>query len=128
MTGDENALRQVLGNLLANARVHTPPGTTVTTTVLAPGTGAVVVGVRDDGPGFPAELTERLFDRFARADAARSPGTGTGLGLAIADAVVRAHGGSVTADGTPGATTFRVTLPVAGPAPPPPSPLPQPAP
>ena len=84
----------------------------------APGTVAVLV--RDDGPGFPAELADRLFDRFTRADAARSPGTGTGLGLAIADAVVRAHGGTITADGTPGATTFTVTLPVAGPAPPPP--------
>jgi two-component system OmpR family sensor kinase len=123
VVGDENALRQVLANLLANARVHTPPGTTVTTTVrpaggAAPGTVAVLV--RDDGPGFPAELADRLFDRFTRADAARSPGTGTGLGLAIADAVVRAHGGTITADGTPGATTFTVTLPVAGPAPPPP--------
>jgi len=129
VVGDGDALRQVLGNLLANARVHTPAGTTVTTTVRPPGgatPGTVAVAVRDDGPGFPPELADRLFDRFARGDAARSPGTGTGLGLAIADAIVRAHGGTITADGTPGATTFTVTLPVAGPAPTPPPAPPRP--
>ena len=120
VTGDDGALRQVLANLLANARVHTPAGTTVTTSVhpggkTAPGT--VVVTVRDDGPGIAPELQPRLFDRFTRGDAARSPGTGTGLGLSIVKAVVEAHGGTITADGTPGATTFTVILPVAGPAP-----------
>ncbi len=134
VTGDDAALRQVLANLLSNARVHTPAGTTVTTRVVvgpgaSPGTGTatgtrpgtVAVTVVDDGPGIPADLRERLFDRFARADGARSPGTGTGLGLSIARAVVQAHGGTITADGTPGATTFTVTLPVAGPAPLPPA-------
>lgn len=131
--GDDGALRQVLANLLTNARVHTPAGTTVTTTVTssvtasstAPTTArppAVVVIVRDDGPGIDPDLVGRLFDRFARGDAARSPGTGTGLGLAIAKAVVDAHGGTIEADGTPGATTFTVTLPAAGPAPLPPPP------
>lgn len=127
VTGDDGALRQVLANLLSNARVHTPAGTTVTTSVTSSGTGApgtasgtVTITVRDDGPGIDPDLVGRLFDRFARGDAARSPGTGTGLGLAIAMAVVDAHGGTIDADGTPGATTFVVTLPVAGPAPLPP--------
>ncbi len=128
VTGDDGALRQVLANLLSNARVHTPAGTTVTTSVTASGPGAsgtasgsVTITVRDDGPGIDPDLVARLFDRFARGDAARSPGTGTGLGLSIAKAVVDAHGGTITADGTPGATTFTVTLPVAGPAPRPPA-------
>lgn len=125
VTGDDGALRQVLANLLSNARIHTPAGTTVTTSVRPGGPdapGTVVVTVRDDGPGIAPELQARLFDRFARGDAARSPGTGTGLGLSIVKAVVEAHGGTITADGTPGATTFTVILPVAGPAPRPPQP------
>lgn len=128
VTGDDGALRQVLANLLSNARVHTPAGTTVTTSVTSSGTGgpgmasgSVTVTVRDDGPGIDPDLVGRLFDRFTRGDAARSPGTGTGLGLSIAKAVVDAHGGTITADGTPGATTLVVTLPVAGPAPQPPA-------
>ena len=111
--GDDHRLRQVLVNLLSNARVHTPPGTTVLTSVRTDGT-TVTVQVRDDGPGIPEELRPRLFQRFTRGDAARSPGTGsTGLGLAIVAAVVAAHGGTITADGTPGATTFTVRLPAA---------------
>lgn len=111
VTGDEHGFRQVLANLLSNARVHTPAGTTVLTSVRSDG-GTVAVTVRDDGPGIPEELRGHLFDRFARGDTARSPGTGsTGLGLSIADAVVRAHGGRIDVDGTPGATTFIVTLP-----------------
>lgn len=127
VTGDDGGLRQVLANLLSNARVHTPAGTTVTARVAAtPGT--VTVTVRDDGPGIPDDLLARVFDRFARGDAARSPGTGTGLGLAIAHAVIQAHGGTLTADGTPGATTFTVTLKVDGPAPTPEAPPPDDAP
>ena len=131
VVGDEHALRQVLANLLSNARVHTPAGTTVTTTLTST-PGEVVLTVRDDGPGIDPELQERLFDRFFRGDAARSPGKGsTGLGLAIAQAVAQAHGGRITVDGTPGATAFTVTFPApfpppalgrAVPAPPPPPP------
>ncbi|HQY34731.1 MAG TPA: HAMP domain-containing sensor histidine kinase [Actinotalea sp.] len=111
--GDDHRLRQVLVNLLSNARVHTPAGTTVVTSVRTDGT-TVTVQVRDDGPGIPEELRPRLFQRFTRGDAARSPGAGsTGLGLAIVAAVVAAHGGTITADGTPGATTFTVRLPAA---------------
>ena len=121
----------MLANLLSNARVHTPAGTTVTTTLTST-PGEVVLTVRDDGPGIDPELQERLFDRFFRGDAARSPGKGsTGLGLAIAQAVAQAHGGRITVDGTPGATAFTVTFPApfpppalgrAVPAPPPPPP------
>lgn len=111
--GDEHRLRQVLANLLANARVHTPPGTTVTVSV-RPSGDEVMVQVRDDGPGIAPDLVPRLFQRFARGDAARSPGAGsTGLGLAIVDAVVSAHGGRIEVDGTPGATAFTVWLPAA---------------
>lgn len=109
--GEENQLRQVLANLLANARIHTPAGSTVTTTVRTED-GSVVLDVQDDGPGIPEELLPRLFQRFARGDQARSPGTGsTGLGLAIVDAVVRSHDGRIAVDGTPGATRFTVVFP-----------------
>lgn len=112
--GDEHRLRQVLVNLLANARVHTPPGTTVRTSVRTDAS-TVTVTVADDGPGIPPELRPTLFQRFTRGDAARSPGSGSsGLGLAIVDAVVRAHGGRIDVDGTPGATAFTVRLPAAG--------------
>ncbi|TDD69141.1 HAMP domain-containing histidine kinase [Jiangella aurantiaca] len=114
--GDEARLRQVLANLLGNARVHTPPGTTVWTSGRVAG-DEVVLEVRDDGPGVPVELRRVLFQRFSRADTARSRGGGsTGLGLAIAEAIVQAHRGSVTvasrtaAEGTAG-TTFTVRLP-----------------
>ena len=111
--GDEHRLRQVLANLLTNARVHTPPGTTVTVSVRRVG-DEVLVQVRDDGPGIAPDLVPRLFQRFARGDAARSPGAGsTGLGLAIVEAVVTAHDGRIEVDGTPGATTFTVRLPAA---------------
>ncbi|WP_223145079.1 sensor histidine kinase [Actinotalea subterranea] len=114
VVGDEDRLRQVLVNLLSNARVHTPPGTTVVTSVRLDGDD-VLLEVRDDGPGIAPGLREHLFDRFVRGDAARTPGTGSsGLGLAIAHAVVAAHRGTLTVDSTPGATTFAVRLPAAG--------------
>jgi two-component system OmpR family sensor kinase len=91
VTGDAAALRRVLGNLLANVRQHTPPGTSATVSVRRDG-GAVLVEVADDGPGVPAAARDRLFDRFFRADPGRADG-GTGLGLAIVAEAVRAHGG-----------------------------------
>ncbi|MFJ9980203.1 sensor histidine kinase [Streptomyces cyaneofuscatus] len=122
---DPARLQQVLVNLLANARTHTPPGTTVTVSVrpsVQPSVRAgqpVTLEVRDDGPGIPAELLPHVFERFARGDASRSRGaadertaTGsTGLGLAIVQAVVSAHGGRVRVDSTPGRTVFAVELP-----------------
>lgn len=112
IAGDADRLRQALGNLLANARLHTPAGTTVTTSLApAPGGGAVVT-VTDDGPGIPDDLQPALFERFTRGDRSRSRGTGsTGLGLAIVSAIVGAHGGTVSVESAPGRTAFRVELP-----------------
>ncbi|HZR50627.1 MAG TPA: HAMP domain-containing sensor histidine kinase [Streptosporangiaceae bacterium] len=114
--GDEHRLHQVLANLLSNAGKHTPPGTTVTV-ALAVTDQLAEMSVTDDGPGIPADLIPDLFERFTRADTSRSrnadsAGTSTGLGLAIVDAVVSAHGGTVTAHSMPGNTRFIVTLPV----------------
>jgi two-component system, OmpR family, sensor kinase len=109
---DGARLQQVLVNLLANARTHTPPGTTVTARVRRDG-GWVVVDVLDDGPGVPPALLPYVFERFARGDASRSRNAGsTGLGLAIVQAVVAAHGGAVSVRSVPGRTEFEVRLPV----------------
>lgn len=109
--GDEARLHQVLANLLANARTHTPPGTTVTTS-LASGEGEVVLTVLDDGPGIPHWLQPNVFERFARGDTSRSRlGGSTGLGLAIVAAVVRAHGGTIDVQSVEGRTEFTVRLP-----------------
>ncbi|MGW7572924.1 sensor histidine kinase [Streptomyces sp. NPDC054765] len=147
--GDGGRLHQILVNLLANARTHTPEGTTVTARVRAAGRTAgasagrrdvVQLEVQDDGPGIPAALLPHVFERFARGDASRSRAAGsTGLGLAIVHAVVAAHGGTVGVESAPGRTVFTVTLPTAavaapkapvtGPEPPPlhtPLPLPPP--
>lgn len=115
--GDPHALHQVLANLLANARTHTPAGTTVTTTLRIAGAeqiGEVVIEVRDDGPGIPPGVRPRIFDRFVRADDARARPGGSGLGLAIVAAIVAAHRGSLDVASAPGATTFTVRLPRAG--------------
>ncbi|WP_438486924.1 sensor histidine kinase [Streptomyces sp. S186] len=137
--GDADRLHQILVNLLANARTHTPEGTTVTARVrplgrpgrpgargsgtqpAQPGRGAgnaIQLEVEDDGPGIPAGLLPHVFERFARGDASRSRVTGsgrsggsTGLGLAIVQAVVAAHGGTVAVASVPGRTVFTVTLP-----------------
>ncbi|MGP3638107.1 HAMP domain-containing sensor histidine kinase [Streptomyces sp. 24-1644] len=111
---DPTRLHQVLVNLLANARTHTPPGTTVTTRVRAAGAGRpwVTLEVRDDGPGIAADLLPHVFERFARGDASRSRNAGsTGLGLAIVQAVVAAHDGRVEVRSVPGNTVFSVRLP-----------------
>ena len=111
--GDTHRLQQVLVNLLSNARVHTPAGTTVVTSVRTDGE-TVTVRIRDDGPGIPAVLRPRLFQRFTRGDVARSPGTAsTGLGMAIAQAVVTAHAGTIELDETTIGTSFTVRLPAA---------------
>ncbi|MFJ9539872.1 ATP-binding protein [Streptomyces sp. NPDC101225] len=116
VVGDEARLRQVVANLLANARAHTPAGTTAVAAVEAAG-GRVVVRVRDDGPGIPGELLPSVFERFTRADAsrAREAGSegGSGLGLAIAAAIVAAHGGRIGVRSAPGRTEFTVELPSA---------------
>ncbi|MFD6885979.1 sensor histidine kinase [Streptomyces sp. NPDC059957] len=113
---DPARIQQVLVNLLANARTHTPPGTTVTAHVSRE-TSAVRLRIEDDGPGIPPELLPHVFERFARGDASRSRSAGsTGLGLAIVAAVVAAHGGHIGVRSAPGHTSFEVLLPLADPA------------
>ncbi|HEX7248490.1 MAG TPA: ATP-binding protein, partial [Actinomycetota bacterium] len=114
VTGDAARLHQVVGNLLANARTHTPAGTSVTLSVTREGTDAVL-RVHDDGPGVDPGIADELFERFSRADRSRARKTGgTGLGLSIAQAIVTAHGGALTVRSAPGDTTFEVRLPTAG--------------
>lgn len=109
--GDDARLHQVVANLLANARVHTLPGSSVTLSLDVDRDNALL-RVADDGPGIPAELQSEVFERFARADASRSHKDGsTGLGLAIVSAVVRAHGGTIALESVPGRTVFTVRLP-----------------
>ncbi|WP_055701158.1 sensor histidine kinase [Streptomyces silaceus] len=111
VTGDSHRLQQAIGNLLANARTHTPPGTDVSITLTTHGSG-VHVSVSDNGPGIPDEIRPEVFGRFVRADHARSRTNGsTGLGLAIVHAVITAHGGTATVTSRRGRTTFRLTLP-----------------
>lgn len=139
VSGDAVQLAQVVGNLLSNARKHTPAGTSVRASLHTRGRVAVL-HVDDDGPGVPADLRDHLFDRFTRSDTARTfssrvPESGgpersgqrptegssegsTGLGLAIVRTVVEAHGGEATVESPWGATgrgtRFTVRLPLAG--------------
>jgi two-component system OmpR family sensor kinase len=122
VVGDASRLHQVVGNLLANARSHTPPGTTVTVSLSCPepgpDAGSAVLTVVDDGPGIPSALLPDVFERFARGESSRTRGTGsTGLGLAIVAAVVEAHDGTVAVDSRPGRTAFEVRLPARAMAP-----------
>jgi two-component system OmpR family sensor kinase len=114
ISGDSIRLHQVIANLLANARTHTPEGTTITVGLNdSPDDGLATLSVIDDGPGIPAELLPHIFERFARADTSRSRISGsTGLGLAIVHAVVAAHGGTITAESGARKTTFTVQLPM----------------
>jgi two-component system, OmpR family, sensor kinase len=111
--GDAARLHQVLTNLLANARVHTSPGTVVTTRLDSDGTHAAL-SVCDNGPGIPEQLQSEVFERFARGDTSRSrKGGSTGLGLAIVSAVVKAHSGTIALKSAPGHTDFTVRLALA---------------
>lgn len=112
LVGDEARLHQVVANLLANARTHTPPGTSVVISLSSATDGFVVLTVADDGPGIPVWLQPEIFERFARGDSSRSRREGsTGLGLAIVAAVVKAHFGTIDVHSVPGDTRFTVTLP-----------------
>ncbi|MGH3229153.1 MAG: HAMP domain-containing sensor histidine kinase [Streptosporangiaceae bacterium] len=133
--GDEHRLHQVLANLMSNAGKHTPPGSTVSVALRVqaapdggpqidtvergtrPAAPRVELSITDDGPGIPPELLPELFERFSRADTSRArdldaAGKSTGLGLAIVDAVVAAHGGSITVTSQPGRTRFAIYLPL----------------
>jgi two-component system, OmpR family, sensor kinase len=111
--GDRDRLRQVVDNLLANVRAHTPVDGAVRVRVARNGTDAVLE-VADSGPGLDEEEMERVFERFHRGDPSRSRASGgVGLGLSIVAAVAEAHGGSASADSEPGrGSTFRVCLPL----------------
>lgn len=111
VAGDATRLHQVVANLLTNARVHTPEGVRVTTSV-AVSDGFARLRVADDGPGIDPAVAGELFERFSRADSSRARQTGgTGLGLSIAKAIVTAHHGTITVASEPGATVFEVSLP-----------------
>jgi two-component system, OmpR family, sensor kinase len=112
MEVDPQRVRQVLENLLTNARTHSPDGVAV---ILERATEArddehwAVITVRDAGPGIASDVLPRLFTRFA---AGRGT-TGLGLGLYLARGIVEAHGGTLTAESPPGeGATFRVALPL----------------
>ena len=99
--GDAGRLRQVMDNLLANVRTHTPPGTTASVQIGVQDELATIV-VADDGPGMTAEQSARVFERFFRADPSRSRQSGgAGLGMAIVEALVTAHGGRISLDTAP---------------------------
>jgi two-component system OmpR family sensor kinase len=137
--GDEHRLHQVLANLMSNAGKHTPSGSTVSVALrverapgpdsraatdggmlergIRPSAPRVELSITDDGPGIPPEQLPDLFERFTRGDTSRArdleaSGKSTGLGLAIVDAVVAAHGGSITVTSRPGRTRFAIYLPL----------------
>ncbi len=112
--GDRVRLRQIVDNLLANVRAHTPAGTPASVSVKRKN-GSAEIAVTDAGPGLDEEHLEHLFERFYRADASRSRASGgVGLGLAIVAAVAEAHGGTASASSRPGeGTTVAIALPLA---------------
>ncbi len=118
VSGDEVRLRQVVGNLMSNALIHTDDDAPITVRVGARDE-TVFLEVADKGPGLNPEQVERVFERFYRADSARSrrrsgEDRGSGLGLAIVQALVGAHGGTVVVESALGeGATFRVELPLA---------------
>jgi two-component system OmpR family sensor kinase len=112
--GDPGRLHQVFANLLANTRVHTPPGTHVVVMLSSSDPGTAAVTVLDDGPGIAEDMLPTIFERFARGAASRHRDAGsTGLGLAIVRAIVESHHGTVKVLSRPGQTAFHVRLPRA---------------
>ena len=113
VTGDEDRIRQVVGNLLANVRIHTPPESPIEVVTRVDDAEAEL-RVVDHGPGIDPSDGSSVFDRFYRADAGRSRDNGgTGLGLSIAAAVTAAHRGRIWHEPTPGGgATFVVRLPL----------------
>jgi two-component system OmpR family sensor kinase len=118
VNGDEFRLRQVLANLLENARTHTSPSTPVEVRITTSGSDAIIE-VQDHGPGMSAEDAARAFERFWRSDPSRTRSSGgAGLGLAIVAAITESHGGHAEVDTAPGeGATFRVSIPLTGPPP-----------
>jgi two-component system OmpR family sensor kinase len=114
VTGDRDRLRQIVDNLLATVRAHTPAGTPASVSVRRRN-GTAEIAVTDSGPGLDEEHLEHVFERFYRADPSRARASGgIGLGLAIVAAVAEAHGGRVSASSRPGqGATFAISLPLA---------------
>lgn len=117
--GDDARLRQVIGNLMTNALTHTPAEASITVRLREGVGNSAELEIIDTGPGLSPEQAERVFERFYRADAARTRRagttgpTGTGLGLAIVAAIVAAHHGNVDVRSEPGkGAAFRVRLPL----------------
>jgi two-component system OmpR family sensor kinase len=113
MLGDEVRIHQVIANLLANARAHTPDGTPIAVMITS-SDDEVSISVEDQGPGMSEEDQKRIFERFYRADSsrARSGEDGTGLGLSIVEAVMQAHGGTVSVTSEVGkGSKFTLTFP-----------------
>ena len=111
--GDQHRIHQVIANLLANARTHTPIGTPITVSIAQSNDG-VRIAIADAGPGLSAEDQKRIFERFYRADSSRVriEGEGSGLGLSIVDAVMKAHGGTVSVNSEIGkGSTFTLFFP-----------------
>ena len=114
--GDNDRIHQVVANLLANARTHTPAGTKIDVSVNQSEDG-VRIRIADNGPGLSDRDQSRIFERFYRADASRvrTDGEGTGLGLSIVDAVMRAHAGQVSVESELGkGATFTLFFPING--------------
>lgn len=114
--GDNDRIHQVVANLLANARTHTPAGTKVDVSVIQSEDG-VRIRIADNGPGLSEKDQSRIFERFYRADASRvrTDGEGTGLGLSIVDAVMRAHAGQVSVESELGkGAAFTLFFPING--------------
>lgn len=112
--GDEARIHQVVANLLANARAHTPAGTKIDVSITRDSDG-IRISVADNGPGLSEEDQKKIFERFYRADPSRVrvDGEGSGLGLSIVDAVMKGHGGSVTVTSELGkGSTFTLFFPV----------------
>jgi signal transduction histidine kinase len=115
LLADPEALRNALDALLENAVKYTDPGDAVELAAHADGMGGVVIEVSDSGTGVPPEALPRIFDRWARADVARTRARGgAGLGLAIVAAVARAHGGRCSVEPQARGTAFRLHLPARG--------------
>jgi two-component system, OmpR family, sensor kinase len=116
--GDRARLQQVVANLLANVRAHTPQGTAAELRISRDGEHEVV-DVVDDGPGIPADQRERVFERFFRGDCSRrrsggTAGEGAGLGLSIVAAITAAHGGRASVEPSEHGAWLRVRLPAVG--------------
>jgi signal transduction histidine kinase len=107
--GDPDRLEQAVQNLVANALRHTPDGGRIAMTGTAT-PEAVVISVKDNGPGVPPEHLPHIFERFYKADASRQALGGSGLGLSIVKAIVERHGGTISARNDSGAV-FDITLP-----------------